>query len=125
MKKAGKTSHIGMLIKKRRKELKISQEKLGEMMGVSYQQIQKYESGANRVSADMLRNIASALNIDVSYFYEKPVPGEENEEAAAATLGIIKGLSPDEKELIGSFRAIGDMEYRKILLMLMRAAGRK
>lgn len=123
MKKAGNTSHIGMLIKKRRKEMSISQEKLGEMMGVSYQQIQKYENGTNRVSADMLRNIASALNIDVSYFYEKPTHDEVHEEEA--TLGIIKGLSPDEKELVASFRAIDDMEYRKILLMLMRAAGRK
>lgn len=123
MKRAKETSHIGLLIKKRRKELKISQEKLGEMMGVSYQQIQKYESGANRVSAVMLRNIASALNIDISYFYEKPIIGEAHEEAS--TVESMKGLSPDEKELIGCFRAIGDMEYRKrFLLLLMRAAER-
>lgn len=122
MKKVEK-SHIGLLIKKRRKGLKISQEKLGEMIGVSYQQIQKYESGANRVSADSLKEIASALNSDVSYFYEKPVPFEVHEEEA--TYIDMKGLSPDEKELVRSFRGISDNEFRKMFLRLLTRAAKR
>ncbi len=75
-------SYIGLLIKKRRREFKMSREKLGEMIGVSYQQIQKYESGTSRVSAYKLKEIASALNIDVSYLYEKPRFFEAHEEKA-------------------------------------------
>ncbi|MBI5875217.1 MAG: helix-turn-helix transcriptional regulator [Deltaproteobacteria bacterium] len=123
MKKTTKTSSIGLLIKKRRRELKISQEKLGEMIGVSYQQIQKYENAVNRVSADKLRDIASALNIDVSYFYEKPIYEEAHKEAAA--YGKIRGISPDEKELIKSFRAIDDMEFRKRFLHLLICAAKR
>lgn len=119
----GKRSNIGLLIKMRRKELKISQERLGEMVGVSYQQIQKYESGKDMVSAERLREIASALNIGVSYFYENPIISEFRE----AILGYynLKGLSPDENELIRCFRTIDDIEFRKrFMLLLMRAANR-
>jgi len=123
MKKSNRSSFIGSLVRKRRRELKISQEKLGEMIDVSYQQIQKYESGVNRVSADKLRDIASALNINVSYFYKKPVSEETQEEAEA--YDKINGLSPDEKELITCFRIIDDREFRKrFLYLLMRAAKR-
>lgn len=116
-------SHIGLLIKKRRSGLKMSQEKLGEMIGVSYQQIQKYESGANRVSADKLKEIASALNSDVSYFYEKSTTFEVHEEEA--TYEEMKGLSPDEKELVRSFRGIDDNEFRKTFLRLLTCAVKK
>src|SRR4030066_302288 len=92
MKKSNKTSYIGSMIKRRRRELKISQEKLGETVGVTYQQIQKYENGLNRVSAEMLHKIASALDTDVSYFYEKPVATDEARERDAAD-GNLKGLS--------------------------------
>jgi len=124
MKKSNKTSYIGSMIKRRRRELKISQEKLGETVGVTYQQIQKYENGLNRVSAEMLHKIASALDTDVSYFYEKPVATDETRERVAA-YGDLKGLSPVEREVIRCFRAIDNEEYRKrFLLLLMSAAGK-
>lgn len=124
MKKSNKTSYIGSMIKRRRRELKISQEKLGEIVGVTYQQIQKYENGLNRVSAEMLHKIASALDTDVSYFYEKPVATDEARERVAA-YGNLKGLSPDEREVIRCLRTIDDEEYRKrFLLLLMSAAGK-
>jgi transcriptional regulator with XRE-family HTH domain len=62
--------HIGNRIKARRSFLGISQEKLGRYLQVTFQQIQKYEKGANRVSASTLYDISLILSVDVSYFYE-------------------------------------------------------
>lgn len=124
MKKSNKASYIGSMIKRRRRELKISQDKLGEIVGITYQQIQKYENGLNRVSAEMLQKIASALDTDVSYFYEKPAAADEAHERVAA-YGDLKGLSTVEMDVIRCFRAIDDEEYRKrFLLLLMSAANR-
>ncbi len=117
MRKGSERPDIGLLIKKKRKELKISQEKLGEMIDVSYQQVQKYESGRDKVRAERLQDIASALNTDIAYFFEKHGAFEVGEETPV--YNDLQGLSPDEKELIRSFRAIEDMEYRKLFLCIL------
>src|SRR6195952_2217839 len=62
--------HVGLRIRLRRKELGISQERLAESIGLTFQQIQKYERAANRVSASKLWEVARALSTSVSYFYE-------------------------------------------------------
>src|SRR3954464_1862524 len=62
--------HVGIRIRMRRKELGISQEKLAESIGLTFQQIQKYERAANRVSASKLWELARALEISIPYFYE-------------------------------------------------------
>jgi transcriptional regulator with XRE-family HTH domain len=62
--------HVGLRIRLRRKELNLSQEKLGDSIGLTFQQIQKYERAANRVSASKLWELARALQISVAYFYE-------------------------------------------------------
>jgi len=62
--------HVGRRIKIRRSMLKMSQEQLASLIGVTFQQIQKYESGANRVSASRLYDIACALNQPVAFFFE-------------------------------------------------------
>lgn len=62
--------YVGSRIRLRRRTLKISQEKLAESLGLTFQQIQKYERGANRVSASKLQEIASSLNTTVGYFFE-------------------------------------------------------
>src|SRR3982750_545860 len=62
--------YVGARVKERRKALGISQEKLAEALGLTFQQVQKYERGANRVSASKLWEIARALKINVAYFYE-------------------------------------------------------
>src|ERR1700751_2060302 len=62
--------HVGLRIRLRRKELGISQEKLAESIGLTFQQVQKYERAANRVSASKLWEVARALNTTVAYFYE-------------------------------------------------------
>ena len=61
---------IGSKIKQKRKELKISQEKLGEMIGVDYHLIQRYEKGINKIPLDKLIEISKCLNTQLEYFYD-------------------------------------------------------
>lgn len=72
--------HVGARIRMRRKLLGVSQERLAEQLGLTFQQVQKYERGANRVSASKLYEIARALQVSVAYFFE----GLANTEGAAA-----------------------------------------
>jgi transcriptional regulator with XRE-family HTH domain len=60
---------MGRRIRERRKELKISQDVLGNKLGISFQQVQKYEKGVNRVGAARLQQIAITLGVDVTFFY--------------------------------------------------------
>ncbi len=62
--------HVGLQVRLRRKELKISQEKLAEALGLTFQQVQKYERGANRISASKLYEIARALHVPIGWFFE-------------------------------------------------------
>lgn len=68
--------YVGARIRGRRLGLRISQTKLGQAIGVTFQQIQKYESGTNRVGASNLFRIAKALGVDVSFFFEG-LPAED------------------------------------------------
>lgn len=72
--------HVGKRIRQRRWLTGMTQQKLAEMVGIKFQQIQKYETGANRVSASRLWDIADALDVNVAFFFD----GMQSEEAAAA-----------------------------------------
>jgi transcriptional regulator with XRE-family HTH domain len=61
---------MGRRIRLRRVEIGLSQSELGEKLGVSFQQVQKYEKGVNRVGASRLQQIAEALGVDLTFFYE-------------------------------------------------------
>ena len=63
-------AQVGQQLKKRRKSLKLSQTQLGEILGITYQQIQKYESGVNKVSPDRLVDLSKALDAPLGYFFE-------------------------------------------------------
>ncbi len=63
-------NELGMRIRLRRVEQKISQAELGDRVGVTFQQVQKYEKGVNRVGASRLTQIATALDVPVTFFYE-------------------------------------------------------
>lgn len=62
--------HVGLRIRLRRKELGVSQEKLADSIGLTFQQVQKYERAANRVSASKLWDMARALQTSISYFFD-------------------------------------------------------
>ncbi len=63
--------HVGRRVRERRREIGISQRKLGEALGISYQQIQRYENGTNRVSAGRLYAMAQHLGATLDYFFEE------------------------------------------------------
>ena len=63
--------HVGSRVRMRRLMLKMSQQKLAAALGVTFQQVQKYERGANRISASRLQQIAFSLNVPVAFFFEE------------------------------------------------------
>src|SRR5438067_4441475 len=75
--------YVGARVKERRTELGISQERLAEALGLTFQQVQKYERAANRVSASKLWEIARALSTSVAYFYDGLAGAAEMETAPA------------------------------------------
>jgi len=69
--------HVGHRLRQRRGELGISQSVLGDRLGITFQQVQKYERGANRISASMLYKAATALSVSIGYFFED-LPGKND-----------------------------------------------
>jgi transcriptional regulator with XRE-family HTH domain len=70
--------HVGGRLRLRRTLLGISQDKLGEAVGLTFQQIQKYERGANRISASRLYEFCGILDVDISYFFDDMAKNVEN-----------------------------------------------
>src|ERR1700746_1177217 len=70
---------LGQRLRMRRMEMHISQAELGEQLGISFQQVQKYEKGVNRVGAARLQQIATALNVPVTFFYDGDGKGRQVE----------------------------------------------
>lgn len=73
--------HVGSRVRLRRTMAKLSQEKLGEALGVTFQQVQKYEKGTNRIGASRMQQIAETLNVPISFFFAD-APGADNEQAS-------------------------------------------
>ncbi len=104
---------IGKKIRLRRKMLKMSQKTLGQHLGVTFQQIQKYENGLNRVSAGRLKEIADILNVPLVFFYAdtsaKQQPPYPHDEIASST---------EEYLLLKRFRVLTSIKQRAILQLL-------
>lgn len=92
---------IGELIRQLRKSSGMSQMQLADKIGVSYQQVQKYEKGVNRLSISRLKQISNALGVMVSVFLDEDEPVRAGEPRAAYT-----GLSTDEGRLLMLFRRL-------------------
>src|SRR3954462_5462396 len=113
--------HVGLRIRMRRKELGVSQEKLADSIGLTFQQVQKYERAANRVSASKLFEMARALHTSVNYFYEglvegAPQPGSNlPKEAVQEFLMTAEGV-----ELAASFPKVESARLRRKFLELIR-----
>ena len=114
---------IGQRIKQRRKALSISQEKLGDALGVSFQQIQKYEKGTNRVSVSSLKMIAEFLKTNPIFFYGTETPPVQPGFAESGDgFDVVKMLrDPELKELSRAFSSIKDEAVRKTILDLVRS----
>lgn len=79
--------HVGSRVRLRRTLLGMSQEKLGQAVDVSFQQIQKYERGANRLASSRLYQFARALDVPVSFFFDG-LDDDEGEAVAASSAGV-------------------------------------
>lgn len=108
--------HVGERIRRRRVMLGLTQEQLGESLGISYQQIQKYETGANRVSAGRLFKISQILELNVSALFDGL--GEKiDEDIGSASRHVI--------ELVRSFSKIKDDKIRASVMSLVRSLADK
>ena len=111
--------HVGLRIRMRRKALAMSQERLAEAVGLTFQQIQKYERAANRVSASKLWEIARALKAPVTYFYEGLPDADEAPGARAEMQDFL--LTADGLELAAAFPRIRQPRLRRKVVELVRA----
>ena len=121
--------HVGARVRLRRTLLGLSQEKLGEAIGLTFQQVQKYERGANRIGASRLYDLSKVLDVKVSYFFE-----DMSDQIAARSPRQIRGLVQEEDsyepdpmakretlELVRAYYKINDPRVRKRLFDMTRA----
>lgn len=120
--------HVGSRIRLRRNMLGMSQEKLGENLGITFQQIQKYEKGTNRVGASRLQAISTILGVPVAFFFEDlPSQGAAGEfgfaEDPAAGQAIDFCTSAEGLQLSRAFIRISDPKVRRRIIDLVKCLG--
>jgi transcriptional regulator with XRE-family HTH domain len=116
--------HVGSRVRMRRMMLSMSQEKLGDALGLTFQQVQKYEKGANRIGASRLQNIAAILQVPVAFFFEG-LPAQDGGELP----GLSEAPSPsyvsdflatsDGLSLTKAFVRIKDSKLRRKIVDLV------
>jgi len=107
--------HVGERIRMRRTELGLTQEELARQLLISYQQVQKYETGANRISAGRLFEVAQELGVGIAYFFDGFDSGRE---AARLPHG---GHNRAAIDLVRNFQEIRDENLRAALTGLLKA----
>ena len=110
--------YVSLRIRQRRIMLGLTQQQLAELIGVTYQQAHKYETGINRISAGRLYQIARALGVDISYFFEDVEPSDGPAAARA------RELMPQQRmllELARNFAAIKNRKHQEAVCHLARA----
>lgn len=125
--------HVGARVRLRRTLMGMSQEKLGESIGLTFQQVQKYERGANRIGASRLFDLSRVLDVPVSFFFDD-MPAEaaaaridDDEDAATGEERATGGYEPDPMakretlELVRAYYKINDPSVRKRLFELTKA----
>jgi len=124
--------HVGRRLRLRRQLLGLSLERLGERLGLTFQQIQKYERGTNRLGASRLYEAARALEVDVGFFFadmaaHDDVAAAAGERVEDAIVGSEGAPCPDVErgrdtfELVRAFERIADRELRQRVLELVKA----
>lgn len=100
--------HIGQAIKRRRVALGMSQEKLAEMLNVSYQQVQRYENGSNKLNVENIQIVAAALEVAATFFF--------NPDNLQIICPETPYLNPQEQELYRLLGAIKSASHRAIVI---------
>jgi transcriptional regulator with XRE-family HTH domain len=126
--------HVGTRMRLRRTLLGLSQEKLGEMIGLTFQQVQKYERGANRISCSRLFDLSRSLDVPVSFFFDDLAEAAQAASPAAIAGGSAVGVteSPEKDpmmrretlELVRAYYAITDETVRRSVYDLAKSLGK-
>lgn len=121
--------HVGSRLKQRRTLMGLTQEKLGDQLGVTFQQVQKYEKGTNRIGASRLQEISRILEVPVSYFFEdakqavdapsQPTAAYGFAEDASAAFDVSRGPTSEGHALARAFSQIGDARIRRRVIDLV------
>ena len=114
--------HVGARLRMRRLMLDMTQDVLAKALGLTFQQVQKYEKGANRISASRLQHLCKILNVPVSFFFEgvpqtngTPDPVEGGEAAAMTDLLA----TPDGIALVTAYTRVRDLKVRRAIIALV------
>ena len=122
-------AHVGSRVRMRRMLLGLSQEKLGELLGLTFQQVQKYEKGANRIGASRLFDLSHVLGVPVQFFYDE-APAAITDAHTAATGMAERASEPyvadvlssrDSIELNKAFARISDARVRRAVVELVKS----
>jgi transcriptional regulator with XRE-family HTH domain len=113
---------IGSRVRMRRISIGMSQEKLGDLLGLTFQQVQKYEKGTNRISVSRLVDIAKILGVDIHFFFNgiksvKDDAGFSEEEAPPYISEVMS--TPEGLQLIRTFTSIKNARVRKSIVQLV------
>jgi len=115
--------HVGARVRMRRKELAMSQEQLAEALGITYQQVQKCEKGANRIGASRLQQISQIFQVPVAFFFEGlPTLAPHDSSGSALSEAQIDDFisNSDGLRLIGAFMRIDNAALRRTIVMLVQ-----
>jgi transcriptional regulator with XRE-family HTH domain len=114
--------HVGLRIRSARLAAGLSQERLGHEIGVTFQQVQKYEKGSNRVGASRLSDAAKVLSVPVSFFFENDAGCEKSPRTNDGLLAITEALStPEGIRIARALARISDPNVRRRLADLLEA----
>ena len=112
--------HVGIRVRGRRHELGMSQSALADALGMSFQQVQKYERGANRVSASVLWEMSEAMEVPVAYFYEGFGAGQERQSPDSPHTPSLFFATNDGFELAQAYLQLPEGPVRKVVVNLAR-----
>jgi transcriptional regulator with XRE-family HTH domain len=118
--------HVGRRVRQRRKAMGVTQERLADDLGLTFQQVQKYERGANRISASKLYEIAAALQTSTAYFFEgladpASAKGEGGADPASEKFVNAFLMSTEGLELAELFTRLQSSRLRKRIVELVRS----
>jgi transcriptional regulator with XRE-family HTH domain len=111
--------HVGSRVRMRRQMLGVSQQKLGNAVGVTFQQVQKYEKGRNRIGASRLQQIADILKVPASFFFEEAASATLESDDFQANIDEFVS-SPDGLRLIGAFERIKSAVLRRKIVSFVK-----
>ncbi len=107
--------HLGRRLRRRRRLLGLTQQQLAVQVGIRFQQIQKYECGANRISAARLWQLAEALETPVNYFYDGLAEAMERKEGSGSGTGGEMFSRKETIDLIQAYYQLGERPRRRLL----------